>query len=273
MIRRPAVAGQFYPAEPSMLDAQVRECLDLSVKRKEDALGCVCPHAGYMYSGKVAGAVYSRISVPETVVILGPNHTGWGGDFSIMTEGVWNMPFGDARIDSAIAKDIFKNSRFMSEDIMAHQREHSVEVQLPFLQYYSKTFQFVPIAVKHYVPEEGYLKMCSDVANAIASALSKLKSKFTIIASTDFTHYESQKRAEENDNAAINAILDLDAKRLFEEVNNRDISMCGYGPVAITIMACKKLGAKKAELVKYMTSGDTTRDYSEVVGYAGLIIR
>jgi len=273
MIRQPAVAGQFYYHDPKMLAAQIKESLDFSVKEKVDALGCVCPHAGYVYSGKVAGAVYSRIRMPETFIILGPNHTGWGGDFSIMTEGVWKTPLGESSIDSALAKEIFRHSKFLADDPRAHQREHSIEVQLPFLQYLSGTFQFVPISVKHYVPEESFLGVCSEVADAIASAVEKLKSGCTIVASTDFTHYESQERAVEKDNAVISAILSLDAKKLFDTVGEKDVSMCGYGPVAVTILACKKLGAKKAELVKYMTSGETTGDYTQVVGYAGLVIR
>jgi AmmeMemoRadiSam system protein B len=272
MIRQPAVAGQFYYYEPEMLEAQVRECLEFDVPRV-DAKGVVSPHAGLMYSGKVAGAVYSRINTPDTFIILGPNHSGFGAEFSIMTEGVWRMPFGEVRIDSTIAKEVFKHSGLLKEDQLAHAREHSLEVQLPFMQYLGKEFQIVPIVMRHYPPTEDYLEMCGELADAIASVVGDVGSKITLVASTDFTHYEPQAVAEENDQAAINAILGLDAGKLFNEIRKRDISMCGYGPVAVTLQVCGKLGSERGELVKYMTSGDTTGDYSQVVGYGGVIIK
>ncbi|MBD3387964.1 MAG: AmmeMemoRadiSam system protein B [Candidatus Altiarchaeales archaeon] len=272
MIRRPAVAGQFYSGSVSGLKEQVESCLDLNAERF-DALGVVSPHAGLMYSGPVAGAVYSRINMPDTFVILGPNHHGLGADFGIMTEGIWNMPFGDVRVDSMLAREIFKNCGSLEEDPFGQEREHSLEVQVPFMQYFSDSFQIVPIALRHYSPDEGFLGVCEDIGNAIASVVSKVDSRVVIVASTDFTHYQPQEVAEENDHAALDAILSLDAGALFKEVSSRGISMCGYAPVAVMLTACKGLGASRAELVKYLTSGDTTGDYSAVVGYGGVVVR
>ena len=271
IVRTPAVSGSFYYHDKGMLFEQVGECVNPKAKKIE-ACGIVVPHAGFMYSGKVAGAVYSQIKMPDTFVILGPNHTGFGGDFSLMPSGTWRMPLGDVRIDSNLAEGVVKNSRFIDLDDSAHLREHSIEVQLPFMQYFSDRFQIVPIAVRHYPPKQDFLEACIDVGNAIAEAVKGLKELVVIVASTDFTHYESQKKAEENDKSALDAILALDAKRLFKEVDERDISMCGYGPVAVMLTACIKLGCSKARLVKYMTSGDTTGDYRQVVGYGGVII-
>ncbi|MBM3309390.1 MAG: AmmeMemoRadiSam system protein B [Candidatus Altiarchaeales archaeon] len=272
MFRSPAVAGSFYYYDQGMLREQVESCINPKA-RKEQVSGIIVPHAGFMYSGKVAGAVYSEIEMPDTFVILGPNHTGFGMDFSLMSSGVWRMPFGDVRIDSILAESIFKQSKTLEIDFTAHQHEHSIEVQLPFMQYFSDRFQIVPIAVRHYPPTEPFLEKCIDVGNAIAEAVKKTKEKVVVVASTDFTHYESQKTANEKDKKALDAILSMDAARLFKEVRELDISMCGYGPVAVTLTACKKLGCGKTKPVKYMTSGDVTGDFQQVVGYGGVSIK
>ncbi|MFH1054897.1 MAG: AmmeMemoRadiSam system protein B [Candidatus Altiarchaeota archaeon] len=272
MIRRPAVAGQFYSGSTRGLMGEVGSCIESGVQ-KVDALGIVSPHAGLMYSGKVAGAVYSRINMPGTFIIIGPDHHGLGAEFSIATEGVWRTPLGDVQVDSLLAKEVYKHSKHLKVDPFAQEREHSLEVQVPFMQYFSKDFQIVPINLRHYAPDDSFLRICEDIGNSIADVVSKVNMRVTIVASTDLTHYESQDAAKKNDKAALDAILALDAKRLFKEVGDRDISMCGYAPVAAMLTACKRLGATKAELVKYMTSGDTTGDYSAVVGYGGVIVR
>jgi MEMO1 family protein len=271
MIRNPAVAGQFYSGTVRGLDEEVEGCIERGVTQS-DALGAVCPHAGLMYSGKVAGAVYSRIRPPDTYVMLGPNHYGTGADFSIMTEGVWRMPFGDVRVDSLLAKDIFKRSKNLEEDQFAQSREHSLEVQVPFMQHFSKDFQIVPISLRHYEADEAFLRICEEIGQAVSGAVKGVKSRVTIVASSDLTHYAPAKSAKTNDERALKAILALDAARLFREVRENDISMCGYAPIAATLTACNMLGASKAELVRYMNSGDTTGDYSSVVGYGGVII-
>lgn len=271
MIRDPAVAGAFYPGGEEALQGMLESCTEEA--KKGDALGIVVPHAGYIYSGKVAGAVYSRLNFPDTFVTLGPNHTGMGSPFSIMSHGEWNLPFGKVNIDSILAEKIFINSKHLEEDIMSHVSEHSIEVQIPFMQYFSKNFQFVPITIRHYIPDENFLKICRSIGKAIAAGIKSLNEKVIIAASSDFSHYESQETANKNDNLAIEAIIELDERKLFKRVRELNISMCGYGPVAIMISACKELGAKNAELVKYMTSGDVTGDYGQVVGYGGIIVK
>ena len=271
MIRQPAVAGQFYNFDPQQLMKQVEECTDKKAQKTE-VLGAVCPHAGYIYSGRVAGAVFSRMKSADTYVIIGPNHTGLGMPFSIMTEGVWNMPFGQAMIDSILAGEILKNSRFLEPDPMAHAREHSVEVQVPFVQYFAKDAQIVPIVVAGSCYMDELLEACRDIGEAIAKAVGSVNEKIVIIASSDLTHYEPQDEAKRKDMQAINAIVGLDEEKLFARVRELDITMCGYAPVAVMLSACKKLGAKKACLVKYETSGDVTKDYGQVVGYGGILV-
>ena len=271
MIRDPAVAGKFYPESKKALQGMIEKFVQKA--KKEDAKGIVVPHAGYIYSGKVAGAVYSRIKFPDTFVILGPNHTGMGSPFSMMHEGEWLMPAGKVNIDTILAKKIFVNSKYLEEDFLSHLQEHSIEVQLPFMQYFGKDFRFVPITIRHYIADENYLKICKSIGKAIAAGIKTLDEKVIIAASSDFSHYETQETANKNDNSAIDAILKLDEDDLFKRVRELDISMCGYGPVAIMITACKELGAKNAELVKYMTSGDVTGDYGQVVGYGGIIVK
>lgn len=271
MIRNPAVAGSFYNYDPETLMEQIRALVEPDAKRK-DVLGVMSPHAGYIYSGKVAGAVYSRIKLKENFIILGPNHSGWGPEYSIMREGVWRMPFGEVQINERLAKEIFANSKLLEEDYTAHGREHSIEVQIPFIQYFKKEFRIVPIAMRHYAPNENYLRVCEEIGRAIALGVKKTKEEVVIVASSDMTHYENQKVAERNDKAALDAVLELNARKLLEKVRSLDVSMCGYGPAAVMITACRELGAKNAELVGYMTSGDVTGDYSQVVGYAGVVV-
>jgi MEMO1 family protein len=271
MIRNPAVAGQFYPGSMRGLRDEVEGLVEPSAP-KADAVAAVCPHAGYMYSGKVAGAVYSRMRMPDTFVILGPDHHGLGAEFTIMTDGVWRTPLGDVRVDSLLAREVFKRSRYLEEDPFAQAKEHSLEVQLPFMQYFSDSVQVVPICLRHYEPDLSFLAICGEIGSAIAAAISGVKSRVTIVASTDFTHYEERSVAETKDRAAIDAILALDEKMLFRQVRERNISMCGYAAVAAALTASKALGARKAELVAYMTSGDATGDNSQVVGYGGAII-
>ncbi len=263
MVRQPAQAGRFYPSNTKALKEEIEKYVKRNqVKR---AKGVVSPHAGYIYSGKVAGAVYSRIEVPEKVVILGPNHTGIGYSTAITSEGSWQMPFGGVSIDKELAEKIKENSKVIKEDSSAHLYEHSIEVQLPFLQYIKSNFTFVPIVMRDYSKDT-----CLDIGNALAKAIGN--DKVLIVASSDMTHYETQSIAEKNDKVAIREILNLDGNTLLNVVEQKDISMCGSGPVASMIFASKSLGANKAELVLYNTSGDITGDYEAVVGYAGIIV-
>jgi len=262
MIRKPVVAGQFYPASASELKAMIERMV------KEDAIGLVSPHAGYVYSGAVTAAVISRIKLKDTFIIMGPNHTGSGKPLSIMTEGTWKTPLGKVEIDSELAKKILATSKHLKEDKVAHLYEHSIEVQLPFLQYFKPDFKLVPIVFGH---ASG--TVYKEIGKEIAKAVKKLRREVVIIASSDMTHYEPQESAQAKDSQAIEAILNLDEDELLKRVSQLGITMCGYAPAVSLIVAAKELGATGTELVKYQTSGDTTGDYSAVVGYAGIIIK
>jgi len=267
MIREPVVAGQFYPASPSHLSETIRGMVNDKATR-EEVIGLVAPHAGYPYSGPVAGATISRVIFKDTFIIIGPNHTGRGKPLSIMTEGTWQTPLGPVEIDSALAKQILSTSRHLEEDHLAHQHEHSIEVQLPFLQYFKPDIRLVPIILSYY-SEDAY----REIGREIAAAIKKLQRKAVIIASSDMTHYEPQDAAQKKDAQAIEAVLDLNEDELLRRVDEFNISMCGYAPTVSLICAARELGATSAELVKYQTSGDATGDYSAVVGYAGIIIK
>lgn len=267
MIRKPAVAGRFYEGSPKGLNREVRGLIDEGAD-KEKVVGVMSPHAGFMYSGPVAGAVYSRIQMPGTFVIIGPNHTGYGETASVMTSGEWEMPNGNVAINSELAKDILARSEFMKDDEKAHLREHSIEVQIPFMQYFTGDFDIVPIALK---PMD--YKICEDVGKAVSGAVQGAREPVVIVASTDMTHYESRTSAEKKDKMAIERVLELDPKGLYSVVNNNRITMCGVGPATAMLIACKGLGAKEALLVKYTTSGDVSGDYDQVVGYAGVLIK
>jgi len=267
MIRNPVVAGQFYPASASELKAMIKALVDEKAKR-EEVIGLISPHAGYIYSGPVAGAVISRTKFKDTFIIMGPNHTGSGRPFSIMTEGTWKTPLGEVKIDSELGKQILANSNYLQEDKTAHLYEHSIEVQLPFLQYFKSDFKLVPIVLAY---ASGAIY--KEIGKELAKSVKELDRKVVIIASSDMTHYEPQESAQRKDTQAIEAILDLNEDELLKRVQELNITMCGYAPAVSLIAAAKELGATGAELVKYQTSGDTTGDYSSVVGYAGIIIK
>jgi hypothetical protein len=267
MPRKPAVAGSFYAGTPESLRNQVLKCLETDQK-PEEAMAAIVPHAGYMYSGWVAGAVYSRLKIPKTVVILGPNHTGMGAGASIMVKGEWQTPLGGVAVNEKLAASILNYSKVLADDEGAHLREHSLEVQLPFLQYLEAEFSFVPIAFLSHNYEA-----CEDVGKALSQAIREYQQPVLILASTDMSHYVSQEVAKKKDQQAINAILNLSARELYQTVLSQRISMCGFIPTVTLLIACQHLGAKEAKLVKYMTSGDINRDYTAVVGYAGFIIR
>ena len=266
MIRRPAFAGQFYPQTETSLRKMLSGLIE-PVSEKQDAIGVIMPHAGYVYSGQVAGATISKIALKKTVIILGVNHTGQGERFSIMTSGSWMTPLGEVKIDSEIAESILKESILLKDDSVAHMYEHSIEVELPFLQYLEKDTRIVPI-----VMSEGKLSEYQKLGEEIVNGFKKIGRSGLFMASTDMTHYESKEVAQEKDMLAIDAILDMDEEKLFNAVKAKGLSMCGLSAACVLISACKRLGAKKAGLVKYQTSGDTSGDYSSVVGYAGMVI-
>lgn len=267
-MRNPVVAGQFYPGSRTALLKEIKSLVDPKARR-EDAIGVISPHAGYMYSGPVAGSVLSSITAKSTYIIMGPNHTGLGGPFGISAEDSWKTPLGDVQVDEKLASQIKSNSGLVKDDDLSHSREHSIEVQLPFLQFMQKDFKFVAITISC-----ASLGAYRDIGKSIAKSIKELglQDSVTIIASSDMTHYESQEAAKRKDLIAIDAVLKLDEEKLIQSVAELDITMCGYAPVAIMIIAAKELGAKKARLVRYETSGDVTGDYSSVVGYAGIVV-
>jgi hypothetical protein len=267
-IRKPQVAGQFYSSSSGRLKKEIELLIDKEAAKRE-VIACMMPHAGYMYSGKVAGKVASSIKIKERVVLIGPNHTGYGREFGIMTEGTWQMPFGEVAVDAELATQILKRSCCLEEDSLCHAYEHSLEVELPFLQYFKNDFSIVPIALAA-GDLEAYKKIGTEIANTIREL--NLTQSVLIVASSDMTHYESQKSAEKKDKAAIEAILELNENKLWEKIKSLDISMCGYAAAITMLSAAKLLGAKKSELLSYQTSGDVTGDYASVVGYCGIIV-
>lgn len=267
MIRRPAVAGIFYSGSARALRSQVEDLLP-TVAEKITAVGVVVPHAGYLYSGGVAGAVYARLRLPSSCVILGPNHTGLGAGAAIMTSGDWETPLGEVAIDTELGRAILERSRVLEEDDRAHRKEHAIEVQLPLLQVLFPGISFVPICLLSH--EFG---VCRDVGQAVAEAIRAVGKPALLIASTDLSHYVSQEMAERKDRMAIDAVLDLDSERLHRTVLRERISMCGFHPTTAMLIAARMLGAKQAELIRYATSGEVTKDYTSVVGYAGVVIR
>jgi AmmeMemoRadiSam system protein B len=267
MAREAVVAGQFYPASAQELKKQMDAMIDKTAY-KEKAIGVISPHAGYMYSGYVAGAVFSAVEITDTVVIIGPNHTGYGATFSLYKKGVWLTPLGEIEVDSKLSANILDSCNLIKKDEAAHTHEHSIEVQLPFMQYLKKEFKIVPIVVA-----SSSLTAYRDIAKCLAETIKDYAKKVLIVASSDMTHYQPQNIAKEKDNMAIEAILKLDEALLLERVERYNIRMCGYVPAIIMIAAAKLLGVSAAKLIKYQTSGDVSGDYNSVVGYAGVVVR
>jgi AmmeMemoRadiSam system protein B len=274
MIRPPAVAGTFYPREPRELLARVKQFLadglDENSKHSAatSALACLVPHAGYVFSGGVAGAVYARIQIPKRVIILGPRHRPGGANFAINCEGEWETPLGRAKIDTELARALMAACPLLVEDDVAHKREHSLEVQLPFLQALSKDFQFVPVAI-------GTMKFdeLAELGHALSRVISNSANPVLLVASSDLNHYESEEITHVKDHQAIDQMLALNPRGLHEIVRREKISMCGCGPAVATLTAALDLGAIRAELIRYATSADILGDRDEVVGYAGMIFR
>ena len=266
-IRRPAVAGRFYPGDRDTLLGEVRTYLS-PTEKTFSAIGCVVPHAGYIYSGHVAGAVFARLNIPQRCIVLCPNHTGMGQSLAIMSGGAWETPLGKVAVDSSLADALKHCYSLLTEDADAHRAEHAVEVELPFLQAKSPNFTFVPIALG-----TAKFDVLDSLGQAIADVVKDEPEPVLIIASSDMNHYENDKITRVKDHKAIEKILALDTRGLFDVVMNEDISMCGFGPTVAMLTAAKRLGATAAELIKYATSGDISGDREMVVGYAGILVR
>lgn len=279
-VRRPTQAGAFYEGDAEALRKQIENCFlqkfgprELPQVNKTDhrqVVGLICPHAGYMYSGSIAANAYFELAQdgqPDTVILLGPNHSGYGSALSLMNEGAWRTPLGDVKIDTKIANRIIQETRIVDVDDLAHRFEHSIEVQLPFLQYlYGSEFKFVPICF-----QMQDLSSALEVGQAIAKVLAQENG--VVIASSDMTHYEPQAKAVSKDKAALKAVEAMDEKRFYSTIETQNITACGYGPIAAVMTAAKGLGAKQAKLLCYKSSGDITGNYSSVVGYAALSFR
>lgn len=266
MVRPPAVAGRFYPRNREQLRSEVDSFLSAGAATLK-AMGCVAPHAGYVYSGQVAGAVFARLDLPRRFIILCPNHTGMGCPLSIMSQGEWETPLGNVAINSELAWELKSKSSFIMEDASAHRYEHAIEVQLPFLQARLDQFTFVPIAVG-----TSRFDALHTLGQAIGDTLANARDATLVIASSDMNHYESDSVSRKKDARAIERILALDPKGLYEVVTNEDISMCGYGATVAMLTATKILGASSSELIQYATSGDISGDRDSVVGYAGIAV-
>jgi hypothetical protein len=260
------VAGRFYPARADQLRHELERYIEISPAPRA-VLGCLVPHAGIMYSGSVAGAVYSRMEPAASYVILCPNHTGAGRPLAILSQGEWETPLGNVAIDQELAQEIKRAYGRLEEDAEAHRFEHSLEVQLPFLQHRQGDFRFVPIALGI-----GDFESLAELGRALATVLAKRSPRPVLVASSDLNHYEPDAMNRAKDHKAIDQVLALNPEGLHQTVRREKISMCGYGPAVAMLTAVKQLGAGEAELVRYANSGDVTGDRSAVVGYAGILI-
>jgi len=279
-VRRPCQAGAFYEGNAESLKRQIRNCflnklgpgqLPTVVENgQRGVVGLICPHAGYMFSGPVAAHSYYQLAIdgkPDLVFILGPNHTGLGSGLAVMNEGVWRTPLGDVGVDAEAANQVVQESKIVDVDEAAHNYEHSIEVQLPFLQYlYGGGFKIVPIC---------FLMQDLNSAREVGEALAKIAAQrnAVMIASSDMTHYEPQEKAQSKDLKALEAVEAMDEARFYSIIESQRVTACGYGPIGALVTAAKSLGVKEAKLLCYKTSGDVIGDYSGVVGYAAVCFK
>jgi AmmeMemoRadiSam system protein B len=272
-IRTPAVAGMFYPGEKNKLTKLIQDCFthpfgpeENSEKKQSKIFGVICPHAGFVYSGPIACNSIRSISSesPELFIIVGPNHWGIGRSVATMKDCKWETPLGSVEVDSESAEEICKLSQFIESDFFSHTREHSLEVQIPILQQTFSNFKILPISL---------INQSKEIAYDVGLAMSKIakKKNTIIIGSSDFTHYEPNDFAHEQDMALIEPILEMDVEKFYDVLQKRKVTACGYGAIASTMIACKELGATKGELLRYATSGDVTGDTSSVVGYGSIV--
>lgn len=268
MLRKPAVANQFYPGDPRQLAATVKALAGpVAEDRKIAALAVVAPHAGYIYSGRVAAETFARVRIPADIVILGPNHHGLGAPLAIASEGGWAMPLGEVAINRELSELIKRHNPAVSEDSAAHRFEHSLEVQLPFLQSARTDITISPLACAHLS-----FPQCREAGRGLAAAIREFGRPVLLVASTDMTHYEPRTVASRQDQLALARIQALDPEGLYRTVLDHNITMCGFIPTTIVLIAALDLGATKAALVSYSDSGETSGDITQVVGYAGMIL-
>jgi AmmeMemoRadiSam system protein B len=273
-IRTPAVAGMFYPSEKSELKRSIKECFLHEFgpgnippsKNEKKIFGVICPHAGYMYSGPIACHSFYAVSsdLPELFIIVGPNHWGIGSSVATMKDCKWSTPLGEIEVDSKIAEEITHLSSTIKIDYLSHVREHSLEVQIPILQEMYSNFKILPISL---------IDQDKETAKHVGLTIAKIieKKRAVIIGSSDFTHYEKNEFAHQQDMALIEPILELDVEEFYAVLENKNVTACGYGAIASTMIACKEMGATKGKLLKYATSGDVTGDTDSVVGYGSIV--
>ena len=267
--RPPAVAGTFYEASEKGLRRQVQECYEAgTVQPRQAFIGAVVPHAGLMYSGAVAAAFYGTATLPRRLIILCPNHTGAGHLAAVNATGDWRTPLGNVPVDEPLAKALMDRCPLLMEDARAHAREHSLEVQLPFLQHELGPFTFVPICLGAHRYD-----YCEQIGEAIADVVRVQDDRVGILASSDLNHYEDQATTMRKDGLVIDRVLALDPAGLWSTVEASDVSMCGFIPTTTMLIAAKLLGASEATLLQHRTSGDVNGDYSRVVGYASIVVR
>ncbi len=266
MDRKPFFAGRFYAGSAEMLKSDLASFVPKTAL-KVNAMAIISPHAGYMYSGKVAGEIFSKINLPDKFIILSPNHTGMGEKISLWPSGSWKTPLGKVKIDEDISKLITSKFKKAKEDTKAHLMEHSLEVQIPFIQYFKDEFSMVPITLAHLSLED-----CRDLGKTLATVIKESDSNILMVSSTDMTHYEDAKTAEKKDMLALKQIEEINPEGLYNTVRKESITMCGVVPTTCMLFAAKQMGAKKGTLVKYTNSGETSGDYDQVVGYAGMYV-
>ena len=266
MKREPAVAHQFYPGDPATL----RHALDgliPAATAKQKALAVISPHAGYIYSGSVAGETFAAVDIPQDILIMGPNHHGYGAPVALMDKGAWSMPLGEVPINPTLAHGLLAQTDLIEADTLAHRFEHSLEVQVPFLQYFRPDMTLTPMVISHLS-----YKNCQAVGEALAVAIKQYGKPVLIVASSDMTHYESREAATAKDSLAMQQLEDLNPEGLYHTVLGNKISMCGIMPATIALIAALRLGATQARLIRYTDSGEASGDTNQVVGYAGFVI-
>jgi AmmeMemoRadiSam system protein B len=267
VLRLPAVVGRFYPSNPAELTATIHRLTEIEPTRETLTVkACLVPHAGYLYSGAVAGAVFSRIRLPQKILILGVRHYPRGEPAAILSSGAWRTPLGDVPIDESLARALRAACPLLREDSVAHSQEHSLEVQLPLLQVLAPGFTFVPVAL-------GTIRFDDlvTVGEAVGRVLAESSEEILLLTTSDLNHYQDDATTRVKDRKAIERLLELDARGLYDTCRNEQISMCGLGPAVAMITGLRAIGVTHAELVRYATSADVSGDLSAVVGYASMI--
>lgn len=266
MLRQPAVAGRFYPSDPAQLSGLIREFTSVPGAVAKRVKACLMPHAGYVYSGPVSGEVFANALIPQRVIVLGVRHRPPGAPLAILSEGAWRTPLGDARIDQKLAERLKAACPLLLEDDVAHSQEHSLEVQIPFLQVLQPGFTFVPIALG-----SGNFDILVKVGEGLGQVLAAEKEEVLLLATSDLNHYEDDATTRVKDGKAIDQLLKMDARGLYDTCRREEISMCGLGPAVAMLTALHVIQAKGAGLIRYATSGEHSGDLDAVVGYAGMI--